>query len=409
MRPKKNFYLVVLVSLILVVTVTPISSAQESSLSYKIVGYFTSWSIYARGYSVLDLPAGKLTHLNYAFANVSEAGECMVGDEHADTQYLYPGETDDGQLHGNFKQIQLLKQQYPNLKILISVGGWSWSGKFSDAALTAESRQKFAKSCVALMKQYGFDGIDIDWEYPTGGGLDPRAGRPADTANFTLLLAELRAQIDAHARQDGTHYLLTIAAPAGPESYKKLQIDQLHPYLDWINLMTYDFHGGWNTTTNFNAPLYAASDDPDAANARLNADAALQAYLAAGIPPEKLVMGVPFYGRGWSGVADVQHGLYQPVSGVPDGTWEPGAFDYYDLEAHYLGTYTRYWHPEAQVPWLYSAEKQVMISYDDPESLGIKAAYVKAHGLGGIMIWELSQDTPANTLLNALWDTLHAP
>jgi chitinase len=156
--------------------------------------------------------------------------------------------------------------------------------------------------------------------------------------------------------------------------------------------------------TNFNAPLYIASDDANLNNAHLNADAAMKAYLAAGIPAEKLVVGVPFYGRGWSGVPDIQNGLFQPTSGVPDGTWEPGAFDYSDLEANYLPIFIRYWHDEANVPWLYNAEKQIMISYDDPESLRIKADYVTRAGLGGIMFWELSCDTSAHTLLNALYE-----
>jgi chitinase len=398
---KRCLSLVVLLVFIGVLTMPP-ASAQEPT--YRIIGYYTSWSIYARSYFVTDIPADKLTHINYAFANVSEAGECIVGDEWADTQYRYPGDPTDAPFLGNFRQLNVLKEQYPHLKTLISVGGWTWSEHFSDAALTAESRAKFARSCVALMKQYGFDGLDIDWEYPVTVGINPALGRPEDKENFTLLLAELRAQLDAQGEQDGgLHYLLTIAAPAGPGQYRHLQLDQIHPYLDWINVMAYDFHGGWDTTTNFNAPLYAAADDPNPDDASLNADAAMQAYLAAGIPADKLVMGVPFYGRGWSGVPDIQDGLFQPAAGVPDGTWEPGAFDYHDLEANYLPTFTRYWHAEAKVPWLYNADQQIMISYDDPESLGIKAAYVKSEGLGGIMFWELSSDTGAHALVNALY------
>lgn len=391
--------------LIGMLTMSP-TSAQDAT--YRIVGYYTGWSIHDRAYFVTDIPADKLTHINYAFANVSAAGECIVGDEQADTEYAYPDDPADAPFLGNFRQLNVLKAAHPHLKTLLSVGGWTWSDHFSDAALTAESRAAFARSCVALMKQYGFDGLDIDWEYPVQVGLNPALGRPADKENFTLLLAELRAQLDAQGAQDGdVHYLLTIAAPAGPYQYRNIQLDQIHPYLDWLNVMTYDFHGSWDKSTHFNAPLYPASDDANLDNARLTVDAALQAYLAAGIPAEKLVMGVPFYGRGWAGVSDRHDGLFQPATRIPDGTWEPGSFDYSDLVTNYLPTATRYWHAEASVPWLYDAEQQLMISYDDPESLRIKANYVKQAGLGGIMFWELSADTDEHALVNALYDQLN--
>jgi chitinase len=403
---KRRLFVVVLLLFTGLLTMPP-ASAQEPA--YRIVGYYTSWSIYARSYFVTDIPADKLTHINYAFANVSEEGECMVGDDWADTQYPYPDDPADALYLGNFRQLNVLKEQYPHLKTLISVGGWTWSDHFSDAALTAESRAKLARSCVALMKQYGFDGLDIDWEYPVSVGANPSIGRPEDTENVTLLLAELRAQLDAQGDQDGgVHYLLTIAAPAGPSQYRRFQLDQIHAYLDWINVMAYDFHGGWDKITNFNAPLYATSGDSGPGDASLNVDAAMQAYLAAGIPADKLVVGVPFYGRGWSGVADVQNGLFQVADGVPPGTWEPGAFDYEDLAANYLPTYTRYWSDEAQVPWLYNADQQIMITYDDPDSMQAKAAYVQREGLGGIMFWELSGDTSVHALVNALYETFNA-
>nr|QGH83626.1 chintase [uncultured bacterium] len=397
------------VVLLLFTGILTMASASAQEPVYRVIGYFMSWGIYARSYFVTDIPADQLTHINYAFANVSEDGECVVGDEWADAQYPYPGDPADAPYLGNFHQLNVLKEQYPQIKTPISVGGWTWSERFSDAALTAESRAKFACSCVALMKQYGFDGLDIDWEYPVSVGANPAVGRPEDTKNFTLLLAELRAQLDAQGEQDdGTHYLLTIAAPAGPNQYRNIQLGRIHPYLDWINVMTYDLYGAWDKTTNFNAPLYPSSDDANTDDARLTADAALQAYLAAGIPAEKLVMGVPFYGRGWAGVPDTHNGLFQPATRIPAGTWEPGSFGYSDLVANYLPTMTRYWHAEASVPWLYDADQQLMISYDDPESLRIKADYVKNAGLGGIMFWELSADTDEHALVNALYDQLNS-
>lgn len=371
-------------------------SGQESAPGYRVVAYFTSWSIYARNYFVTDIPAEKLTHINYAFFNISEAGECILGDPWADVEFPYPGDADGETLRGNFKQLALLKEQHPGLQTLMSIGGWTWSGRFSDTALTAESREKFARSCIALMTQYGFDGLDIDWEYPGGGGLEGNAARPEDTVNFTLLLAELRAQLDAQGAQDERGYLLTIAAPAGSQ-YRQMELDKIHDYLDWINVMTYDFAGGWSARTGFNASLYGAT----------SADTALRAYLEAGIPAAKLQMGVPFYGRGFAGVADTDDGVNQPFNGLPKGSWEPGFFDYSDLAANYVGAFERHWDETARVPWLYSATEGVMISYDDAESLVAKADYVRDAGLGGVMIWELSADDDANTLLATLYDRLN--
>ncbi|MBL8130231.1 MAG: glycoside hydrolase family 18 protein [Anaerolineae bacterium] len=385
-------------------------TAQDAP-SYRIVGYFTAWAIYGRQYFVSDIPADKLTHINYAFANISEEGECLLGDEWADTQIAFEGDAADSPLLGSFNQLNRLKDAHPHLQTLISVGGWSWSARFSDAALTEESRRTFAASCVDFMKRYGFDGIDIDWEYPTGGGNTGNVERPADRDNFVLLLAELRAQLDALGEQDGRAYLLTIAASASERGYLPLDWSRIHPLLDWINVMTYDMSGGWSSRTGFNAPLYHSTGEGRTPPEGSSTDAALQGYLAQGVPPEKLVMGVPFYGRGWAGVPAANDGLHQPFTRLPDGTWEPGAFEYGDLAANYVGSaaYQRFWNETAQVPWLYNADEGIMISYDDPESLAIKAEYVRQNHLGGVMFWELSHDSADAALLNAIYETLSAP
>lgn len=384
---------IILSTLLLVLAALPVA-ARQTTTPYRIIGYYASWAIYGKEYFVTDIAANQLTHINYAFANISEEGEILLGDEWADTQFPYPGDSDDESLRGNFKQLGLLKQINPNLQTLISVGGWSWSDRFSDVALTEESRAKFAKSCIAFIKQYGFDGVDLDWEYPSGGGEPGNIERPEDPDNFVLLLAELRKQLDAQGEQDGRPYLLTIAAPAGKWQYERMNLDKIHPYLDWINIMTYDYAGGWSEVTAFNAPLYG----------EVSTDSAIQAYLAAGIPAEKVVMGVPFYGRGWTGVATANNGLGQAYSGLPNGE---GSFDYSTLAADYVGKYQRFWDETAQVPWLYDPESGTMISYDDPESLTKKAEYIKQHNLGGVMFWETSQDDANNSLLNTLYTTLN--
>lgn len=368
----------------------------------RIVGYFVAWGVYGRDYHVADIPAERLTHINYAFANISADGRCELGDPYADIDKFYEGDSwDAGALRGSFHQLQLLKQRHPHLRTLISVGGWSWSGRFSDAALTDTTRRAFAASCVDFMLQYGFDGIDIDWEYPVGGGLPTNTTRPEDRANYTLLLAALREELDARAPGS----LLTIAAPAGPGIYANLELDRIDDHLDWINIMTYDFHGGWDPITNFNAPMYASTGDPTpdpATRASFNVDAAVTGYLGAGVPGSKIVVGVPFYGRGWAGVAATNDGLFQPHSGLPAGTWEAGVFDYHDLAANYVDACTRHVANDARVPWLFCADTGVMISYDDPESLALKRDYVVDRDLGGVMFWELSGDDAASSLLRAL-------
>jgi len=385
-------------------------SAGGSPGEKRIVGYFAAWAVYGRDYHVPEIPAELLTHVNYAFANISDAGECVMGDSYADSDKFYPGDSwDAGAKRGSFHQLEVLKAAHPKLRTLISIGGWSWSGRFSDVALTAQSRSKFVGSCVAFMKQWGFDGVDVDWEYPVSGGLESNTYRPEDKQNYTLLLQDFRAALDSQAAADGKTYDLSIAAPAGPGTLANLQLAEVGAAVSWINLMAYDFHGGWDPATNFNAALHASTKDPSADPAvktKFNVAAAVDAYLAGGVPAAKLVLGTPAYGRGYAGVADQDHGLFQPFAGMPAGTWEAGIFDYHDLESNYVPEMTRYWHEEAQVPWLYNPSTGLMISYDDPESLQKKADLALQKGLGGAMFWELSGDTADHALLSALHTSL---
>jgi chitinase len=374
------------------------------SEGWRVVGYFTAWGVYGRDYHVDELPAAQLTHINYAFANISPSGECVLGDPYADTERTYPGDRWDDPLRGSFRQLQLLKERHPHLRTLISVGGWTWSGRFSDVALTEASRARFATSCADFMERYGFDGIDVDWEYPISGGEPSNVTRPEDRANYTLLLRALRRELDARGAASGRRYLLTIAAPAGPAIIENLEVEALPSILDWINVMSYDFHGAWGTRTGFNAPLRAIAGDPNPEPIRsgFNIDAAVRTYLARGVPPSQLVLGVPFYGRSFQNVDATQNGLFQPHGGAAEGTWERGVVDWKDLRANYLPTWTRHWHAEAQVPWLYDPIRRVMISYDDPESLRIKRDYARGLGLGGVMIWEMSADDAEGSMIAAV-------
>ncbi len=367
----------------------------------KIVAYFVEWGVYQRDYHVADIPAEKITHINYAFANVSDGGECILYDSYAAIDKFYPGDSwDSGAMRGNFNQLRLLKEAHPHLKTLISIGGWTLSSKFPEVAATAQSREKFARSCVEFMQMYGFDGIDVDWEYPVSGGLTD--GTPEDKENFTLLLAALREELD----DAGAGYLLTIAAPAGSSTYPNLELDLIHPYLDFINVMTYDFHGGWENQTGHNAAMYPTEGDPSEIAQTGNVNAAIEAYLDAGIPPAKVVMGLPFYGRGWQDVSATANGRFQSASGAAaNGTWEPGIFDYKDLKNNFVGQgYTRYWDDDAMVPYLYNPSTGIWISYDDVESMTIKTQYIVSQGLGGAMYWELSSDTADAELLSVVYE-----
>lgn len=351
----------------------------------RIVGYYAGWS---KRYAPADIPAEKLTHINYAFGHIKDG---VVEVRNADEK-----------LAG----LVALKSRNKDLKILFSVGGWTDSGPFSDTALTDESRKKFAASCAEFVRKHKLDGIDIDWEFPGGGGADKTKFRPEDTQNFTSLLKELRDQLNAAGTADHLHYLLTIAGPAGGKHLEKIELAKIVPLLDFLNVMTYDFAGSWSEKTNFNAPLYSPANDP--AGTKNNGDSAIRQYLAGGAPADKLVLGVPFYARAWGEVADVNHGLYQPhgkgkVRAVASGD----EWTFSDIADHYLNQgATRYWSDEAKVPWLYDPKKKLMVSYDDPQSLKLKAEYVRDQKLGGIMIWELSQDDSKATLLTTIRDTL---
>lgn len=356
---------------------SPASTPEPARPERRLVAYYAAWSVYARSYRPADIPSERLSHLIYAFATVNERGACASGDAQADAI--------------NLPALRALKSQRSALKTLISIGGAGQSGNFSGATRTADARRRLAESCVAFMRQHGFDGIDVDWEFPAGA---------QEQQHFAELLAELRRQIDDQAARDHTRYLLTIAAPAALDRHAEFDPARLHPLLDWVNLMAYDFAGPWSETTGFNAPLYT----PDTAGRVTSVDAAARAYLAGGLPPEKLVLGVSFWGVGWRGVPERDHGLFQRHAGAADGT-QAGALAYAEIAPRVAGA-TRYWHDEAQVPWLYDAQTGTLISYDDAQSLASKAEYVKTHNLGGIMIWELSADDAAHTLLAALHHAL---
>jgi chitinase len=418
----------------LAITLNFTASAATPRDSKEIVGYFIEWGIYGRNYLVKDIvdsgSADKLTVINYAFANAAPVADggpvvCKLFDEWADYQVPWSAEQSvNGQavtwpnpILGNFQQLKALKEMYPKVKVLISIGGWTGSKWFSDAALTAESRQAFVKSCVDMFikgdlpdPEWGgmgglgaaagvFDGIDIDWEYPAYPGNPGNIYRPEDTQNFTALLAEFRHQLN----EIDPNLMLTIAAPAG-EARTKLNLSEIYPYLDFINLMTYDFHGTWEMQTGFQSNLYL----PVAKPGDISVDSVVRYYLGESVPPDKLVVGMPFYSHGWTGVTNQNHGLFQPATSAAPGTWEAGTEDYKVLSASLAaGATTRYWDNHAKAAWLFDGTS--FWTYDDPQTIRYKTACVRHSQLRGVMFWELSGDTAKGELISAIDKGLNQP
>ncbi|MFD0696977.1 glycosyl hydrolase family 18 protein [Paenibacillus sp. GCM10027628] len=390
----------------------------------KIVTYYPEWAVYGRGFKVPDIDASKVNVINYAFADIcwngvhgnsdptgpnpqtwacaDETGNISVpngtivqGDPWADTGMSYTGDTWDMPIKGSFNQLVKLKQANPNVKTIISVGGWTWSNRFSDVAADATVRSNFAKSAVSFIKKYQFDGVDLDWEYPVSGGLAGNSYRTADKQNYILLLQAIRSELDTAGAADGKHYYLTIAAGAGPSYITNNQLSSMASILDWVNLMSYDFHGSWEAKSGQNAPLYFDPADSSSDPVNFNVDKAVTSFLAAGVPASKLVLGLPYYGRGWAGCANVNGGQYQTCSGVSQtGTWEKGSYDFNDLQANYINKngYTRYWNSVTKTPYLYNPSGGTYISYDDEQSIQAKVDYIKSKGLGGAMSWEVTGD-----------------
>ena len=339
-----------------------LAAAPVAAGDLRVVAYAIGWE------APPAIDPAKLTHINFAFGKIV-GGKAVLP---------HPG------VAANLAYLRSLKAKNPRLKVLLSVGGWEAEG-FSDAALSAESRGVFAESILALLREHSLDGVDIDWEYP-GQSVAGIKSRPQDKQNFTALLKTLRARL-------GSRYLLTIAS-ADREYFDFTEMDKLHVYLDFINVMTYDFFNALTSTTGHHAGLYAS---PYAAPTDRTADASIKQHLAAGIPPDKLVLGVAFYGRGFAGVKPEHDGVNQPYERFE------AAHPYAELVEQFIGRngFVREWDERAQAPFLWNAQTRAFITYDDPQSIAIKAEYVRKHRLGGMMFWELSQDS-GGELLDAI-------
>lgn len=341
---------------------------------YRVIGYATGWN------PVQDKDLRKIDTLIFAFAKL-EAGRVVLSGEAADR--LAP--------------VIALKSRDPSLKVDISVGGWA-AGGFSEAARTAAGRKAFADSAAEMLVARDADGLDIDWEYP-GHNESGIASSPDDKRDLTLLLKAVRASLNAIGAEHHRHYTLSIAVADGP-FVDGVDLAAANRYVDWFNMMTYDFCNSMTPDTCHHAGLHASKLAP--ADGRTT-DRAVRQFLAAGVPAGKLVIGAAFYARVFDGVDPAHEGLYQPYKKFV------GEIPWPKLEAEYIGkrSFVRHWDAQADAAWLWNARTHTFITYDDPASIAAKAAFVKAQHLGGIMYWEQTLD-PTDDLLDAIWRGLRA-
>lgn len=420
-----------------------IVAAIASSLSFAanasdkvVAGYFADWQYDnpQNPYVVKDIPAENLTHIIYAFlsmcgphtgasAEIQElvATQCEGQDPYTAIVVDYKSglEMDFGPVKvdvpykGHFAQLAQLKADHPHIKILPSFGGWTMSEPFHAMAKDPSAMKHFSKTAAALIEEYDFfDGIDLDWEYPGGGGLTTSPWNPDtkltdeemldERAAFSYLVKVMRSDLDKLEAKTGREYELSTAVGVGARS---AQIDwkSASQYLTNMFAMTYDYLGGWGAQTGHTTNLHAT----ERSWWGMGSDAFINQMIEQGIPPEKLVIGAAFYGRGWQGTKDyageLPKGDLQSESGAQFGTGENGYFMFWDIVKNYgeKQGYQYKYDDEAQAPYLWNPNKKVFISFEDARSIKAKADWAKSKKLGGIFTWELSGD-PSGELVEVM-------
>jgi chitinase len=306
--------------------------------------------------------------------------------------------------------------------VMISLGGWTWSTHFSDAALTPQSRREFVASCIDLYIKGNlpqldvggsggpgsaagvFDGIDLDWEWPGSAGDADTVFRPEDKQNFTALVEEFRRQLDAYGQTTRKHYELTAFLPANPRAMDAgFEAPQIFRHLDFATVQGYDFHGSWELRANQQSALRVPAGAPD--NPDFSVEVAINGWIARGAPRGKLVLGIPYYGQGWTGVTGGRDGLFGTATGPAQGSQAAGTEDWKVLRTKVGAGFTVHRDLRAGHAWLYDGT--TFWTYDDPAVLLQKALYIRAKGLGGSMVWSLDGDddnaTLTRTLALGLW------
>lgn len=413
--------------------------AHTNSTGKMVGGYFVEWGIYGRNYHVADIPAKNLTHLFYGFipvcgpnSSLNDANpqgysalmaQCagkpdytvVVHDKFAALEKSYPGDTWDQPVRGIFAELYRLKKTHPNLKILPSVGGWTLSDPLYTIGINAQARATFVASIVNMIKTYDFfDGVDIDWEFPGGGGAHPTLGSAQDGAGFALLMRDLRLAMDVLSVETGRTYQLTAAMSGGVQKLQLVDWEAAHPYMDYINLMTYDYYGAFNSTLGHQATLYP---NPNSPLSGFSAHEAVQHLLARQVPAGKISIGAAMYGRGWKNVSNVTNN--NPFTGTGgagiNGSWEAGIEDYKKIETNYMGGvngtgtngYSLLWDDTAKASYVWNSAIGTLISFDTKRSVQAKGNYVLQYNLGGIFAWELDADN--GHILNAMHEGLGHP
>jgi chitinase len=339
-----------------------------------IIGYVPGF----RGeLDVEAINAHKLSHINYAFVDVKDS---MAWLTNIVTDTI------------NFRKLVTLRKDNPDLKILISIGGWSWSENFSDAVLTPGSRRKFAATSVAIVSAYDLDGVDIDWEYPGLEGEEGNVYRTEDKENFTLMFKALREELDKLGIGTGRSYQLTTAVPCFSKFLKLNEMGKVAQYVDYVNLMAYDFYVD-GAIAGHHSNLFPSENY----DTELSGHRAVREYTAEGVPVEKLVLGIPFYGRSWFMKTSDNLGINRAVQSAT----RAGGFTFLKDTMMLMPGFVRHWDDKAKAPYLFNDETNQLVSYDDEESVKNKCDYVIEHNLAGVMFWQYASDTK-EYLLNAI-------
>ncbi|WP_195618171.1 glycosyl hydrolase family 18 protein [Clostridium paraputrificum] len=376
-----------------------VASTTSAATNKRVITYFPSWGMYEAGQqniTVDDIPWDKVSQVNHAFFEITNDFKIQTTDSYAD--FKHSPEWGEG-LAGHFGEYQYYKSKYPDVKIIIAVGGWTRSDKFHAAASTEQNRKTLAQSMVDTMKKYPFiDGIDIDWEYPT----ETRApedqydrgsvGGPEDKHNFTLLLKTIRETFDQNGMKDK---LLTVAVSAGESKIHNTEPDQYAQYVDAIGVMTYDFAGDWDNVTGHLAGLY--HNPEDTTRPKFDTDDAMKIYSEEyNVPKSKLYAGSPLYSRGWGNVAPGPNGdgLFQPGNKNFTGNLGTGGqYSWYDIKnIEKTAGWVKYRDPIAKVPYLYNSSTKQFLTYEDETSLQDRINYINDNGYGGLIVWDCSGD-----------------
>lgn len=365
-----------------------------------IIGYYPSWKWETRNNLVNTnaIPYEKFTIIDYAFLYPTHDGGISGIDTLKEIEDRILNGDHDRSNGGHVAGTSLAAQAHRHgVKVMASVGGWEGSKEFSQIAADPKKRSSFAHSCIRRIIEYDLDGIDIDWEFP---GYAEHNGIPADKQNFTIFLQEIRDSLTAYGKQIGKTFLLTAALPSGGSNVENMEIEKIAPLLDFLNIMTYDIYGEWSPVSGHNAPLYAGRSE----DSTLSVDASFRLYHEKyRIQSDKINLGAPFYGHTYKNCA----GVYQKHGGADREHFPGDGFFYYDL-VHHLDEFTRHWDEKAMVPYLLGKNFDTFVSYDDEESIKLKAQYVIDKNAGGLIIWEITADfLPDGTtpLLDVIYTT----